>query len=57
MSTLARLTGADFDAMLERSAFDVIGPRKVELIHGELRIMNPEGPLHDDHIEFLTNWS
>ncbi len=57
MSTLARLTGADFDAMVERGAFDGIGPRKVELIHGELRFMNPAGPIHDDHIEFLTNWS
>lgn len=57
MSTLARITGADFDAMVERGAFDVIGPRKVELIHGELRFMNPAGPVHDDHIEFVNDWS
>jgi Uma2 family endonuclease len=57
MSTLARLTGAEFDSMVDRGAFDQIGPKKVELIHGELRFMNPAGPIHDDHIEFLTNWS
>lgn len=37
MSTLARLTGADFDAMVAQGAFDVIGPKKVELLYGELR--------------------
>jgi Uma2 family endonuclease len=57
MSTLARITGADFDAMVARGAFDMIGPRKVELIHGELRFRNPAGPAHDDHIEFLNDWS
>ncbi len=57
MTTVARLTGADFDTMVERGAFDCLGPRKVELIHGELRFMNPAGPIHDDHIEYLTSWS
>lgn len=57
MSTVARLTGADFDSMVEQGAFDRIGPKKVELIHGELRFINPAGPIHDDHIQFLTDWS
>jgi len=57
MSTVARLTGAEFDSMVEQGAFDRIGPKKVELIHGELRFMNPAGPIHDDHIQFLTDWS
>jgi len=57
MSTVARLTGAEFDSMVEQGAFDRIGPKKVELIHGELRFMNPAGPIHDDHIEYLTDWS
>ena len=57
MSTVARLTGADFDSMVERGAFDQIGPKKVELIHGELRFMNPAGPVHDDYIDYLTRWS
>ncbi|MCA9131254.1 MAG: Uma2 family endonuclease [Planctomycetales bacterium] len=57
MSTIAKLKGAEFDAMVERGAFDVVGPKKVELINGELRFMNPAGPIHDDYIDFLTRWS
>lgn len=57
MSTAAHITGAEFDSMVERGAFDRIGPKKVELIRGELRFMNPAGPIHDDIIEFLTDWS
>ena len=57
MSTIARLTGADFDSMVERGAFDRIGPMKIEFIHGELRFMNPAGPIHDDYIRYLTDWS
>ena len=57
MSMIAKLTGADFDSMVERGAFDRIGPMKIELIHGELRFMNPAGPIHDDYIRYLTDWS
>jgi len=57
MSTVTGLTGAEFDSMVARGAFDEIGPKKVELIRGELRFMNPAGPVHDDHIEDMTNWS
>lgn len=57
MSTAAKLTGAEFDAMVQRGAFEVIGPRKIELIRGELRIMNPAGPIHDDYVDYLTRWS
>ncbi len=57
MSTAARLTGAEFDAMVLRGAFDCIGPKKIELIHGELRFMNPAGAIHDDLIDYLTRWS
>lgn len=57
MSTVSKLTGAEFDAMVAQGAFDVIGPRKVELIRGELRFMNPAGPVHDDYIDYLTRWS
>jgi len=57
MSTIAHLTGAEFDAMVARGAFDCIGPKKVELIHGELRFMNPAGPLQDDLIDYLNRWS
>lgn len=57
MSTLAKITGTEFDAMVGRGAFDCIGPKRVELIHGELRFMNPAGPIHDDLIDYLTRWS
>jgi Uma2 family endonuclease len=57
MSTIAKLTGAEFDAMVLRGAFDFVEPKKVELIQGELRFMNPAGPLHDDLIDYLTRWS
>jgi Uma2 family endonuclease len=57
MSSTVRLTGADFDAMVASGAFERIGPMKVELIHGELRMMSSAGPIHDDFIDYLTNWS
>jgi Uma2 family endonuclease len=57
MSTMAKIKGTEFDAMVERGAFDCIGPKKVELIRGELRFMNPAGPLHDDLIDYLNRWS
>ena len=56
MSTGLHLTTAEFSLMVERGAFDHLH-RKIELIRGELREMNPAGPLHDDLITFLTNWS
>ena len=50
------LTIDEFDRMVERGAFDHLD-RKVELIRGELFQMNPAGPLHDDLVDYLTNWS
>ena len=57
MSTYARLTAAEFEKMVDRGAFDSIGPKKIELLDGELRFMDPAGPIHDDYIIFLTDWS
>ncbi len=57
MSTVAKLCGSDFDSMVERGAFESLKPMKIELINGELRFMNPAGPIHEAEIEFLTNWS
>jgi Uma2 family endonuclease len=42
--------------MVERGAFEHLN-RKIELIRGELREMNPAGPLHDGLITYLNNWS
>jgi Uma2 family endonuclease len=57
MSTIAKLSGNDFDRMVDRGAFVDLQPLKIELIYGELRFMNPSGPLHEGEIEFLANWS
>ena len=57
MSTIAKLSGNDFDRMVLRGAFVDIEPKKVELIYGEIRFVNPAGPVHDGQIEYLTNWS
>ncbi|XZE55547.1 Uma2 family endonuclease [Planctomycetaceae bacterium SH139] len=46
----------EYDAMVRKGAFDELG-RKIELIRGELVEMNPAGPLHDDSIAYLNNWS
>ncbi|MCR9295344.1 MAG: Uma2 family endonuclease [bacterium] len=56
MSTALHLTTDEYDQMVQRGAFDHLN-RKIELIRGELREMNPAGPLHDDLVTFLTNWS
>ena len=57
MTTVAKLRGSDFDSMVERGAFDSLEPMKIERIHGELRFMNPAGPIHEGEIEYLTRWS
>lgn len=42
--------------MVEKGAFDhLLG--KIELIRGEIRQMNLAGPIHDDLISYLINWS
>lgn len=56
MLTTLHLTVPEYDAMVRRGAFDGLD-RKVELIRGELTEMNPAGPVHDDLITFLNNWS
>lgn len=56
MSTGLHLTTDEFDRMADRGAFDHLN-RKIELIRGELREMNPAGPLHDGLIKYLSRWS
>ncbi len=56
MSSALRLTIDEFDDMVCRGAFAGLH-RKIELIRGELREMNPAGPVHDELIAYLTNWS
>jgi len=56
VSTGLHLTTNEFDRMVQCGAFDHL-QRKIELIRGELREMNPAGPLHDDLVMYLNNWS
>jgi len=56
MSQTLRLTTEDYGQMVERGAFDHLD-RKIELIRGEIRQMNPAGPIHDGLIIYLTSWS
>src|SRR5262245_19279705 len=57
MSTLLKLTLADFEQMVASGAFDWLGDRRVELIYGEIREMTPPGPSHSEAVSRLTRWS
>lgn len=52
MSTMAKLSGSDFDRMVLRGDFVDLKPMKVELINGEIRLMNPAGPVHEGEIPY-----
>ena len=56
MSTTLHLSIADYDQMIARGAFYHLN-RKIELIRGEVREMNPAGPIHDDLLIYLNHWS
>lgn len=56
MSTALHLTLNEYQQMVACGAFDTI-QRRVELIRGEIRQMNPAGPVHDDLIDYLNDWS
>ena len=56
MRTALYLKTAEFDRMVACGAFDGLN-RKVELIRGQILTMNPAGPIHDDYIGYLTDWS
>ncbi len=56
MSTALRLTLDEYNHMVACGAFEAINS-KVELIRGEIREINPAGPVHDDLIDYLNDWS
>jgi Uma2 family endonuclease len=56
MSAGLRLTVTEYDGMVAKGAFDGL-TKKIELIQGEIQAMNPAGPVHDDLIEYLNDWS
>lgn len=55
MSTVLRLTAAEFDRMIEQGVF--AEDRRIELIEGELREMTPPGPTHEEVVDELNEWS
>lgn len=57
MSTIARLTLAQYDRMIERGVFEHDEHRRLEFIRGEIREMNPIGALHDEVVTRLAEWS
>ncbi len=57
MSTIARLTLAQYDRMIERGVFEDEEHRRLEFIRGEIREMNPIGSPHEVVVARLTEWS
>lgn len=56
MSNELQLTLEQYDRLIARGAFARL-EKRIELIFGELREMNPAGPVHDDLIRYLIRWS
>lgn len=57
MSTVARLTLADYDRMIAAGVFDHGRRRRLEFIRGEIREMTPIGPQHSEAVQRLAEWS
>jgi Uma2 family endonuclease len=57
VSTLARLTLAEYDRMIEREVFDPRRDRRLEFIRGEIREMTPIGARHEEVVDRLAAWS
>jgi Uma2 family endonuclease len=56
MSTTTRITHDQYNAMIERGDFSH-DPRRLELIHGEIRIMSPLGDRYLEAVDELTEWT
>jgi Uma2 family endonuclease len=57
MSTLAHISLLQYETMVEAGAFSGPQQRRIELIHGELRQMNPIGTWHAGIVDLLLEWS
>ncbi len=57
MSTVAQITIRQYDRMIAKGVFDGPSRQRVELIYGELRMLSPIGPTHEDVVDELVAWS
>jgi Uma2 family endonuclease len=57
MSTIARLTLAQYDQMIRSGVFEQGPRRRLEFIRGEIREMAPIGYRHEDVVDRLMYWS
>ncbi|HEV3415459.1 MAG TPA: Uma2 family endonuclease [Pirellulales bacterium] len=57
MSTIAKLTVPGYERIVATGVFDSVNPRRIELIWGELREMNPIGAEHATAVDWLNTWS
>lgn len=53
----ARFSIAQFDAMIEAGVFAKETDRQIQLLNGEIVIMTPPNPLHDDVVSLLSAWA
>ena len=56
-STIAKLSLAEYEQIVASGVFDWPNSRRIELIRGELREMNPIGPDHAEVVDRLIRWS
>ncbi|HEY2250602.1 MAG TPA: Uma2 family endonuclease [Planctomycetaceae bacterium] len=57
MSTATRITIAEYDRMIAAGMFEGDPRPRIELIDGELRPMSPIGPVHEDIVDAVNEWS
>jgi Uma2 family endonuclease len=57
VSTIARLTLAEYDRMIQSGVFDHGRRRRLEFIRGEIREMTPIGSPHEEVVDRLPRWS
>ncbi len=57
MSTLAKLSLDEYEQIVATGVFDGANRRRIEFIRGELREMNPIGPIHEDLVDRLIDWT
>ncbi len=57
MSTLAKFSVAEYERIVASGVFDGSNHRRLELVWGELRSMNPIGSAHAMAVDRLAAWS